>query len=301
MSKSSLSRIVALDKWESVQNAISKVSGIPLVTMDRNGEPLTRVSGDSEYCDAMRHSTSKRRKCVAFKNGVCNETIRAAEPRLFSCSCGLVEAVIPLMDKTDCCGLISLGMVRLKDGEKAQPVLNREIAACASGCGDAATADVPEVEYDRLMDTVQLVRTTFDMLQTVHRSAVKRATGAHKTGKEPERQDVSKESPVYSAVKYFDNRLDEQISMKRMAQLCQLSESYFSKVFLRETGMNYVDWANDRKMKWAKHYIETSEASIRDIAASLGFSDTSYFIKVFKKYCGVTPLTYRRTVTKSDT
>lgn len=82
--------------------------------------------------------------------------------------------------------------------------------------------------------------------------------------------------------------------MREMAELCHLSPSYFSKLFLREVGENFTDWVNRRKIEWAKEMLRDSSNSITDIASGLGYMDTSYFIKVFKKFEGTTPLAYRQ-------
>ena len=254
------------------------------------------MSGMSDYCDTMRHSTSKRRKCKIFKTGACNETLKAKETRVFACGCGLYEAIVPIMEGSSCCGLIGLGMVRLKNCELEFPRAEGGCECCGTDGEEVSQSSVPEVDYSKLMDTAELVRVTLETLLGVYRTMQKRGVVSTVSDREkgPKLPEVQKNSHIYGAIKYFDTRLDEQISMKRMAQLCQLSESYFSKLFVRETGQSYVSWANDRKMEWAKYYLKNTKMSVHDISEALGFNDTSYFIKVFKKYCNTTPLAYRQ-------
>ena len=49
-----------------------------------------------------------------------------------------------------------------------------------------------------------------------------------------------------------------------------------------------------KKVELAKKQLRESSDSVTTIALGLGFMDTSYFIKVFKKYEGITPLAYRQ-------
>jgi len=105
---------------------------------------------------------------------------------------------------------------------------------------------------------------------------------------------VSADSPVYPAISYVENHRQQMVGMREMANLCHLSPSYFSKLFLREVGENYTDWVNRRKIEWAKELLHDSSESVTAIASSLGYMDTSYFIKVFKKFEGTTPLVYRQ-------
>ena len=105
---------------------------------------------------------------------------------------------------------------------------------------------------------------------------------------------VPPESAVYPAINYVETHRSRMIGMREMAELCHLSPSYFSKLFLREVGENFTDWVNRRKIEWAKEMLRDSSNSITDIASGLGYMDTSYFIKVFKKFEGTTPLAYRQ-------
>ncbi|MDO7203715.1 helix-turn-helix domain-containing protein [Paraclostridium bifermentans] len=46
-------------------------------------------------------------------------------------------------------------------------------------------------------------------------------------------------------------------------------------------------------MKWAKALLEETDMTINEISDELGFSESGYFIKIFKKYEGVTPNLYK--------
>lgn len=105
---------------------------------------------------------------------------------------------------------------------------------------------------------------------------------------------VSCSSPVYPAVLYIENHPELLINTKKMAELCHLNAQYFSRLFQRELKENYIDYLHRRKICWAKQQLAISGKSIYDIAISLGYADASYFIKIFKKYEGITPLQCRR-------
>ena len=59
-------------------------------------------------------------------------------------------------------------------------------------------------------------------------------------------------------------------------------------------GETFTDYVNRRKVEWAKQKLRNSAESVSSIAFELGYVDTSYFIKVFKKFEGITPLAYRQ-------
>jgi len=101
-------------------------------------------------------------------------------------------------------------------------------------------------------------------------------------------------SPVYPAVLYIREHPREMTTMNQMADLCHLSPGYFSRLFKHELNENFTDYMNRTKVELAKSMLHNTDNNVTLIATELGFQDASYFVKVFKKYQGVTPSAYRR-------
>ncbi len=95
------------------------------------------------------------------------------------------------------------------------------------------------------------------------------------------------------ALEYIQNNYCHSISLDEMASLCNISSSYFSKLFKKMTGENFSNYISKLRMKKAKELLETSDISIKNLSIDLGFEDCGYFVKVFKKIVGVTPSSYR--------
>lgn len=57
---------------------------------------------------------------------------------------------------------------------------------------------------------------------------------------------------------------------------------------------SFLSFYRSLKVYWAKEWLENSTLTVVAISESLGFQDSSYFIKVFKKETGMTPLAYRK-------
>ena len=92
---------------------------------------------------------------------------------------------------------------------------------------------------------------------------------------------------------YVRHHLSEAISVERMAEEFYMSRPYLSARFRRETGETLTDFILNEKTEEAKRLLRYSEKSTAAIGAYLGFSSTSHFSRVFKKYAGVTPREYR--------
>ena len=72
-----------------------------------------------------------------------------------------------------------------------------------------------------------------------------------------------------------------------------LSVSYYSRLFVKETGVTVNQFINDAKIRTAQNMLRFSDFPILDISVSLGYSSQSAFSSTFKKITGVTPKAYR--------
>lgn len=109
-----------------------------------------------------------------------------------------------------------------------------------------------------------------------------------------EDRNISVSSTLKPAIDYIYNNKSENISADKMANLCHISPSYFSRLFSKETGENFSTYLGKLKVEWAKSLLEETDMHVNEISEELGFSESGYFIKIFKKYEGVTPALYRK-------
>ncbi|MCG7377858.1 PocR ligand-binding domain-containing protein [Paenibacillus sp. ACRSA] len=100
------------------------------------------------------------------------------------------------------------------------------------------------------------------------------------------------------AFEYIHSHKSEQVSLKHMAELCHLSPSYFSRLFAKETGENFTTYLAKLKIKWAKQLLEITDMPVSQISDELGFNESGYFIKIFKKFEEITPALYRKYIQK---
>ena len=94
------------------------------------------------------------------------------------------------------------------------------------------------------------------------------------------------------AANYVRNHLSEPVSVGRMAEEFFFSRPYLSARFKKETGQSLTDFILSEKTEEAKRLIRYTDKSLTAVSAYLGFSSQSHFIRVFRKYAGVTPGEY---------
>ncbi|MGL6248296.1 MAG: PocR ligand-binding domain-containing protein [Culicoidibacterales bacterium] len=96
------------------------------------------------------------------------------------------------------------------------------------------------------------------------------------------------------AIEYIYTNKSKNATVEKMAEICHVSPSYFSRLFSKETGENFSSFSSKLKVEWAKCILKEHNISIKEISDELGFSEAGYFVKVFKKYEGITPAVYRK-------
>ncbi|MCR5218271.1 response regulator [Treponema sp.] len=95
-----------------------------------------------------------------------------------------------------------------------------------------------------------------------------------------------------AAVKYIDDHYSENISLSVVAGKLGLSASYLSTKFSQDMGMGFVDYVNKVRIEKACLYLKHGYYKVYEISEKVGFNDTKYFTKLFKKITGSTPKKY---------
>ena len=90
------------------------------------------------------------------------------------------------------------------------------------------------------------------------------------------------------------NYTNPDLSVEMVCEQLNLSQSYFSTVFKKETGENYVAYVRSIRMKEAAELLNRTEDKTYVIAQKVGYTDPYYFSSVFKKTYGVSPSRFRK-------
>lgn len=97
---------------------------------------------------------------------------------------------------------------------------------------------------------------------------------------------------VKFCVDYIHENYQKDIVLKEVSNMCGVSMQYLSKMFREETGMNFVEFINDCRIKKAKELLVHSKVPVKEVCFEVGYNDPNYFSRVFKKNTGKTPREY---------
>lgn len=120
----------------------------------------------------------------------------------------------------------------------------------------------------------------------------------------PKRTDNVRNSDEQSTIKYLkeyvENNYIYDISMQEAAEEMGYSDAYFSKLFKQYFNQNFTAYLTEYRIKKAKELLSNTNHSIKDISRMVGYTDSNYFAKIFKRLVGEIPSKYRENLTENE-
>lgn len=95
-------------------------------------------------------------------------------------------------------------------------------------------------------------------------------------------------------LEYMKTHYASPLTLAELAQVAGMSPKYFCRFFHSLTHQTPIDYVNYYRIEQAAHFLNSTYMTVTAIGLECGFNDSSYFVKAFKKYKGMTPRQYRK-------
>lgn len=99
---------------------------------------------------------------------------------------------------------------------------------------------------------------------------------------------------IEKSLSYIHDNFKQKLPLQLVSSKVFLNPQYFSRIFKKEVGVSYIDYLNKLKIEYACKLLETTDYPAYRISGECGFTDPSYFNRVFVRQMKMTPKTYRR-------
>jgi signal transduction histidine kinase/DNA-binding LacI/PurR family transcriptional regulator/AraC-like DNA-binding protein len=99
---------------------------------------------------------------------------------------------------------------------------------------------------------------------------------------------------VRMAIAYLHENFTEPLARRDIAQHVGITEDHLTFCFRQELGTTPIEYLQRYRINQAKHLLKETPQTITEIALTVGFSDSGYFSRIFRRETGMTPETYRR-------
>lgn len=107
-------------------------------------------------------------------------------------------------------------------------------------------------------------------------------------------RNTSRDFRYDEILKYLEQHYQEDLSLSSVAERFSLSPGYFSTIFKKKAGHNFVHYLTSLRIREAKRLLLETQMTISEVALAVGYSSASFFIRSFKKTEEISPSEYRK-------
>ena len=271
--------------YRDYERAFTQGTGLPLRLQGPEMLNLIRHSKKQEnpFCSLMAKSNESCAHCYALQCRVEEEA--QFQPKTVKCFAGLCETAVPVRVAENVIAFLHTGQVLLQRPDKVQ---FKRIAAMLIKWG--AEVDLKKLEefyFNTRVITVKQYEALIRLLNTFaeHLAACSSALVL---------QSQQKDSPaITQARSYIRDHSDDDLSLAVVAQIVNMSATYFSEKFKEMAGINFVEYVARTRVEKARNLLLNPNRRVSEVAFEVGFQSLSQFNRTFKKVIGESPRDYR--------
>lgn len=315
-----LSELINLCDFQKLQDELARPLKMSLIAVDYTGKPLTEHSCCSEFCKLVRSIPKYKKLCEKCDSYGGLEAARSKHTYIYACHMGIIDFAVPIFYKDYYLGAIMCGQVLL---DKPYENYNIKTVVAENSKDEIPLFDtknfygkLSKINFEQLKDYSDLIyyisNYAFSSVMNLKKPipAVSEENLIPEQISEDKATDNSENeqsndikyipSAIDPAIRYVNSNYSKTINTELLASLCNISSSYFSKLFRKVMRQGITEYVNKVRVEAAKNLLVTTRLTIISIAFECGFEDSGYFIKVFKKFTGLTPNQYRITNSKIE-
>lgn len=227
-----------------------------------------------QFCQKVHEDPAEYEKCIACDKAACKKALNDRATHIYTCRYGFTEAVSPLYNFGTLTGFLMMGQI-LETDEDGNP-LHHEVSNIASLSEDmTALAEMtPSVKADMVRSYVKIMTICAQYLTLSNAIP------------------MAKQTVAEMAKKYIFDNYKSKITIADICEEIGCSKSTLITCFKREYGTTVNSYITDVRLSEAVNMLLIGDRNIGEIATETGFSDQSYFSKVFSAKYGMPPSEY---------
>ena len=266
---------------EEISAILNDINLITKVKFDLYDKDFKILHGENKnmcgFCSLVRSCPECHKKCMeSDRNGFLRseKTFRAYT---YKCHMGLTETVTPIICDDSIVGYIMIGQKLMR--EDLEEVKRNIEKFPDSTKRDEMLQTLKKMKYtdqDELKAMCNLVEMCASYLRM--KKLIK-----------------FRETPPEILIKnYVSQNLSEELDMKKLCREFKMSKSSLYILSSNAFGKGITEYVRDKRIEIAMDMLLNTDYPISSVAANVGYSDSNYFTKVFKKYTGKTPIEWRK-------
>lgn len=117
---------------------------------------------------------------------------------------------------------------------------------------------------------------------------------------EPATRHLYRSDLVKKALHVIRQEYATDLNLEKLGQATGCGKAYLRNLLKKETGETFSEILQKHRVSAAKHLLRVSSRSLEEIASAVGYNSMPFFFKIFKRWTGMTPMDYARSLEKSE-
>lgn len=264
-------------KKQEIISVLSELHKITGFRVSLHGADYSEIAAypekKSEFCRCLQEKPEEYKKCVECDKTACREALSKRDTYIYKCRYGFTEAVSPLYNFGTLTGFLMMGQVFDTHG-----TTDRYVDRICEKLGDEyrdILKDIPAVRPDMIQSFVKIMTICAQYLTLSNAIPSEKPTSA----------EIAK--------RFIHENYQSKIGIKEICEEVGCSKSTLITSFKKAYGITVNHYLSDVRLNEAVRMLQSGERNIGEIAESIGFSDQSYFSKVFSAKYGIPPSEYK--------
>ena len=231
----------------------------------------------NSFCSFIHRDRRMIDVCRASDVERLDEVKKNCEATVYTCPCGIVEAIVPVIREGGIIAYLFCSMGILEGSREravsevlslSKEISKEELRFCANNCRTLTESEISAY---------------LSMLKIIAEHIAR------------DNSPLESDESIGKLVKYYvKNNLEEKITLSSIALSLHCSTVTLTEHFKAEFGITIMEYVTGKRMELAKKLLLSTDEPLRVIASLSGFSDVEYFSRTFKKYYGMPPAAWRK-------
>ena len=267
-----------MEEISELINNINIITRVNCVLYDKDFHVLHNYKDSMcRFCTKVREDEECRRRCLASDMQGFAGALERKGPYRYRCHMGLTETVTPILYEGMLVGFMMVGQNLMRED---LDTVKENIAACKDPARRAALQ--AELASMRFTTEAELCAMTNVVEMCVSYLYMKKLIQVRET------------PPAVLLKQYIEAHLDEELDVRCLCREFKLSKSSLYLLSREALGQGVTEYVRERRMERARELLAAGDIPVSAVADRVGYADTNYFTKVFKKHTGKTPTAWRR-------
>ena len=270
--------------FQDYQDAFEKTTGLPLgLHPPGDHYSMERPAGGSPFCVLMARTSRACEACFKLQKQLEEEA--NLQPKTLRCFAGLCETVVPVRVGDQLVAFLKTGQILDESPNRWRfEEITRELLRLGTHI------DLKQFEEAYFASRVL----TPDQYDSTIRQLVIFARILSASGNQLARLRITPDNAVVSrARQIIDEGFREDLFLGDVARRVNVSAGYFSTLFKKGTGLNFLDYVARLRVEKTKHLLRNPKFRVSEVAFEVGFQSLSQFNRTFRRIVGSSPRAYR--------